>query len=93
MDRDSKAAQLERRSISAGRQRRASTPSTRPRYQQIVDELRKEIENNKLKTGDVLPSESDLRDRFAVSRHTIREALRALREEGFVESRQGALLA
>ena len=32
----------------------------------------------------------DLCERFAVSRHTIREALRALREEGFVESRQGA---
>jgi GntR family transcriptional regulator len=90
MDRDSKPAQLERRSVLAGRQRRASTQSTRPRYQQIVDELRKEIENNKLKIGDVLPSESDLRDRFSVSRHTIREALRALREEGFVESRQGA---
>jgi len=90
MDRDSKAAQLERRSVLTGRQRRAAAPSARPRYQLIVDELRREIENNKLKAGDLLPSESDLRERFAVSRHTIREALRALRDEGFVESRQGA---
>jgi GntR family transcriptional regulator len=68
----------------------ASAPSTRPRYQQIVAALRKEIEDNTLKAGDMLPSEAELRERFSVSRHTIREALRALRDEGFVESRQGA---
>jgi GntR family transcriptional regulator len=67
-----------------------SAPSTRPRYQQIVAALRKEIEDNILKAGDMLPSEAELRERFSVSRHTIREALRALRDEGFVESRQGA---
>src|ERR1700761_5599663 len=66
------------------------SPSPRPRYQQIVAALRKEIEDNTLKAGDMLPSEADLRERFSVSRHTIREALRALRDEGFVESRQGA---
>src|ERR1700722_1348818 len=67
-----------------------SAPSTRPRYQQIVAALRKEIEDHTLKAGDMLPSEAELRERFSVSRHTIREALRALRDEGFVESRQGA---
>ena len=67
-----------------------SAPQARPRYQQIVAALRKEIEDNTLKAGDMLPSEAELRERFSVSRHTIREALRALRDEGFVESRQGA---
>ena len=68
----------------------AAAPSIRPRYQQIVAALRKEIEDNRLKAGDMLPSEAELRERFSVSRHTIREALRALRDEGFVELRQGA---
>jgi GntR family transcriptional regulator len=90
MDRASKAAQAEK-PINPGTGRRpVSRQLTPPRYQQIVEELRKEIGNDTLKAGDVLPSESELCDRFAVSRHTIREALRALRDEGFVESRQGA---
>lgn len=46
--------------------------------------------NGLAKMGEPLPSEADLCERFSVSRHTIREALRTLRAEGFVESRQGA---
>ena len=61
-----------------------------PRYQRIVEVLKQDIEAGKLKEGDELPSEADLRQRFSVSRHTIREALRSLREQGLVESRQGA---
>jgi len=90
MDRSSKTAQTEKPTGPATGRRRVSRQLTPPRYQQIVEELRKEIGNDTLKAGDVLPSESELCDRFAVSRHTIREALRALRDEGFVESRQGA---
>ncbi|WP_108610579.1 GntR family transcriptional regulator [Aminobacter sp. MSH1] len=62
----------------------------RPRYVQIVDELRAQIESHQLDVGALLPSESDLRERFLVSRHTIREALRTLKEEGLIQSRQGA---
>jgi GntR family transcriptional regulator len=90
MDRSSKTAQTEKPVGPGTGRRRVSRQLTPPRYQQIVEELRKEIGNDTLKAGDVLPSESDLCERFAVSRHTIREALRALREEGFVETRQGA---
>src|ERR1700692_431468 len=39
-----------------------SAPQARPRYQQIVAALRKEIEDNILKDGDMLPSEAELRD-------------------------------
>ena len=90
MDRSSKTMQTGKPIGAATGRRRDSRQLMPPRYQQIVEELRKEIGNDTLKAGDVLPSESDLCERFAVSRHTIREALRALREEGFVESRQGA---
>lgn len=40
--------------------------------------------------GSLLPIEDELCARFSVSRHTVREALRCLREENLVTSRQGA---
>lgn len=72
--------------------KRGSTSSAQslPRYMQIVESLRNDIEQGRYREGDLLPSEADLRAIFAVSRHTIREALRSLRDEGYLESRQGA---
>jgi GntR family transcriptional regulator len=61
-----------------------------PIYQRIVETLRREIESGAFAVGGLLPSEGSLRARFEVSRHTIREALRTLRDEGLIESRQGA---
>jgi DNA-binding GntR family transcriptional regulator len=43
-----------------------------------------------LTVGSLLPAESVLQERYSVSRHTVREALRRLKEEGLIESRQGA---
>src|SRR5262249_51155109 len=40
--------------------------------------------------GTQLPTEGELSERFKVSRHTVREALRQLRDDGLVTSRQGA---
>lgn len=40
--------------------------------------------------GSQLPTEEELCDRFAVSRYTVREVLRRLREDRLVSSRQGA---
>jgi len=68
----------------------ATGTSTQPRYQQIVADLRGNIERGKYNEGDILPSEAELKEMFAVSRHTIREALRTLRNEGYLETRQGA---
>jgi DNA-binding FadR family transcriptional regulator len=41
------------------------------------------------RTGERLPTERELTRRFGVSRTTVREALRALRAEGFIEARTG----
>jgi DNA-binding GntR family transcriptional regulator len=39
--------------------------------------------------GDILPSEADLSNRFDVSRHTVRAALRTLQELGLIASQAG----
>lgn len=61
-----------------------------PRYQQIVEALRQQITSGALPVGGPLPAEAALQVQFKVSRHTIREALRALRNEGLIESRRGS---
>ncbi|MHB9144437.1 MAG: GntR family transcriptional regulator [Symbiobacteriia bacterium] len=61
----------------------------RPLYQQVGDALRLEVLEKRLLTGQQLPSEPELAQRYAVSRATIREGLRALEKEGVVHSRRG----
>lgn len=61
-----------------------------PLYQQIAQALKDEIVGGIHPVGSQLPTEDDLCERFSVSRYTVREALRRLREDGLVSSRQGA---
>ncbi|MDZ5445048.1 FadR/GntR family transcriptional regulator [Micromonospora sp. 4G57] len=56
----------------------------------IVDQIKMLIHDGRLKPGDRLPSERDLCQRFAVSRVTVREALRMLEAGGLVTIRVGA---
>ncbi|MDX1671969.1 MAG: GntR family transcriptional regulator [Balneolaceae bacterium] len=61
----------------------------RPRHEQISDWLRSEIEACRYETGSRLPSESELSQKFDVSRVTVRHALRTLENEGLIYRRQG----
>ncbi|HEX7759171.1 MAG TPA: GntR family transcriptional regulator [Caulobacteraceae bacterium] len=61
-----------------------------PLYLQLAQVLRDEIINGLYPVGSQIPTEDVLRERFAVSRFTVREAIRRLREDGLVSSRQGA---
>jgi len=74
---------------SAGTQREAGADSP-PLYRTVVGTLTQEIVSGVHAVGSKLPTEEALCRRFECSRHTIREALRQLREEGLVSSRQGA---
>jgi DNA-binding GntR family transcriptional regulator len=56
----------------------------------LVQTLKNEILNGIYPVGAQLPTEEELCTRFAVSRHTVREALRQLRGDGLVSSRRGA---
>ena len=64
--------------------------SDAPLYESVARTLQAEIAKGLYPVGSSLPTEAELRRRFSVSRHTIREALRILRENGLVSSRQGA---
>lgn len=56
----------------------------------IAEELRVEIGDGRLQSGDRLPTEKMLAERFGVNRHTARHAVAALAEDGLVESRRGS---
>lgn len=61
-----------------------------PLYLQVVRALKDEIVSGVYPVGSQLPTEEELCERFSVSRYTVREALRRLREDSLVSSRQGA---
>lgn len=61
-----------------------------PLYLQVAGVLKKEIVAGVFPVGSLLPTEDELCARFGVSRYTVREALRRLREDNLVSSRQGA---
>lgn len=56
----------------------------------IINQIRDAILTGRLEPGDHLPSEKELIHQFGVSKHTLREALRALEAMGFLEIRKGA---
>jgi DNA-binding GntR family transcriptional regulator len=60
------------------------------RYIQVARTLRKEIVDGVYPVGSQLPTEHELCQRFSVSRYTVREALRRLREDNLVSSRPRA---
>ena len=58
-------------------------------YEEIVRQVKQLIAEGKLKSGDRLPPERDLAEKFVVSRTSVREALRALESRGLIEIRAG----
>lgn len=63
--------------------------STRP-AEAIQAQIRKLITSRKLKSGDRLPTERELSEQFAVSRNTVRQAIRSLADGGLLEVKKGA---
>ncbi len=58
-------------------------------YEEIVRQIKAMIAEGRLKSGDRLPPERELAEKFVVSRTSVREALRALESLGLVEIRPG----
>lgn len=53
----------------------------KPKYQEIVDELIKELSEGRLNQGDRFYSEAEIKDRFAVSSTTAVKVLNLLQEK------------
>jgi GntR family transcriptional regulator len=58
-----------------------------PLWQQVRDDLRTRLEQGEF--PESFPGEHELRAQYGVSRHTIREALRELRQEGLITAARG----
>lgn len=63
--------------------------SSEPLYQQLLNIIMRSILDGTLKTGDMLPSEMELCERFSISRSTIRQAFAALESEGLIDRCRG----
>ena len=58
------------------------------RYRRLAEALRAEIASGRLAVGALLPSEVELCRAYGVSRHTARDALRLLQQDGLVARRR-----
>jgi len=62
---------------------------TRRIHEEIVAQIREQLAEGLLKSGDQLPSERELSEKFQVSRASVREAIRALESLGLVKIKSG----
>lgn len=69
--------------------RLATEPDAGKKHSQLRTMLESEITSGAYAPGKFLPSEPELARRFAVSRSTVRQALFALEQDGFVERLPG----
>jgi GntR family transcriptional regulator len=60
-----------------------------PLYFQLAETLREMMFIRPIETNRSLPSENELCERYAISRGTVREALRILNREGLIEPQRG----
>lgn len=60
-----------------------------PLYASLASLLEQDIRDGRFKPGSTLPSEKELTERHGVSRQTVRQALRMLRDQGLISSHPG----
>src|SRR5271155_3020003 len=59
-------------------------------FEEIADQIRKELSDRRLRAGDRLPPERALAGQLGVSRTTLREALRSRGKAGLLRLQKGA---
>jgi DNA-binding GntR family transcriptional regulator len=60
-----------------------------PLYASLAQALMRDIAQKRYPVGSLLPAEDAIASRYGVSRHTVRQALRELKEEGVISSHPG----
>ncbi|MGA3397608.1 MAG: GntR family transcriptional regulator [Acetobacteraceae bacterium] len=78
------AMQKSKKKDAASPRRRVAKAEGQPRYLVVADALIADIVQGRYPVGSTLPTEHELCDIFKISRFTVREALRRLRESGLV---------
>jgi GntR family transcriptional repressor for pyruvate dehydrogenase complex len=58
-------------------------------YQQLADDIKTQIVHGELESGNKLPNERELSEKFGVSRTVVREAMKSLAQEGLIEIQPG----
>ncbi|UCB46040.1 MAG: FadR family transcriptional regulator [Spirochaetota bacterium] len=58
-------------------------------FQDVIHQIEEAILQGKLKAGDKLPAERELKEQFQTSRGTLREALRVLEQKGLIAIKTG----
>jgi len=61
----------------------------KPVYVKIYEQILHDIETGIYQTLEKLPSENFFAEKFGVNRHTVRQALKLLKEKGVIYSKQG----
>ena len=54
-------------------------------FRDVVEQIQEAIIQGRLKVGDRLPAERELKEMLQTSRGTLREALRVLEQKGLIE--------
>lgn len=65
-------------------------PQKAPKYEALLAAFKERFEGGRYAAGTTLPTEDALCDEFGVSRYTLREALRVLERQGYIERRRRA---
>ncbi|MDD3140832.1 MAG: GntR family transcriptional regulator [Lachnospiraceae bacterium] len=63
---------------------------TKPKYMELVDWVKEQIDNGTFVPGHKMSSENELVTKFHISRQTVRHAITVLEQEGIIESRRGS---
>lgn len=59
------------------------------KYMEVYGRIKAEITSGRYQTGDFLPTEPELMAEYDVSRTTVRKAIGLLRDDGYIDPRQG----
>src|SRR5882757_1555538 len=91
MPRKKKHGRTAAKSVKATKTRRAGART--PLYRKVLQTLKERILSGAYAVGTQLPTENELVVEIKVSRHTIRAALRQLRDDGVLPGSTGILRA
>jgi GntR family transcriptional regulator len=69
---------------------RIDNASTRPIYQQIIDQIKRDIALGRLKAAEKLPTVRQLAAQLVLNPNTISRAYRQLEQDGIIVTRPGA---